>query len=71
MEQRPRVSKAMAPAPLWNLHFNDSRLLHRKIDLIAMKLGIQFSASEVVLASKAIPRSAGGQDPQPSNSQVP
>jgi len=71
MEQRPRDPKAMAPAPLWNLHFNDSRLMHRKLDLIAKKLGILFCAPEAVLASKAVPRSANGQDPQPSNSQVP
>jgi len=70
MEQRPKDPKAMALAPLWNLHFNDSRLMHKKIYLIARKIGIQFSAPEAALAPKAIPRSASGLDPQSSKAQV-
>lgn len=71
MEQRPNVPKALAPAPLWNLHFNDARLMHKKIDLIAGKLGFQFYAPEVALTPSATPRAASGQDPQSSNAQVP
>ena len=71
VEQRPNVPKALAPAPLWNLHFNDARLMHKKINLIARKLGIQFCAPEAALAPSAIPRAASGPDPQSSNAQVP
>jgi len=71
MEQKRRESRAEVPAPLWDLHYNDARLMHRKIDVIANKVGIKFCAPEVALSVKAVPRTAGGQAPQPSSSQIP
>jgi len=71
MAQRPSTPKALAPAPLWNHHFNDARLMHKKIDIIAGKLGIQFIAPEAFLLPPACPRAAKVPDPQASNAQVP
>jgi len=56
---------------LWDIHYNDARLMHRKLDVIANKMGINFCAPEVALTVKAASRSAGGQASKLPNSQVP
>lgn len=69
--QKASTPKALAPAPLWNHHFNDARLMHKKIDIIAGKLGVQFAAPEASLAPPARPRAAAAPNPQVSHAQVP
>ena len=59
------------PVPLWDLHFNDARLMHKKMDVIARKLGIQFVAPEVALSAKATNRAGEGQSTQQPPTQVP
>jgi len=63
--------KAGVPVPLWDLHYNDARLMHKKLDVIAVKMGIRFVAPEVALATKASARSGEGQSTQPTPGQVP
>jgi len=69
--QKPTTPKGLAPAPLWNHHFNETRLMHRKLDLIAGRLGVQFAAPEAVLTPQARPRAAAAPDPQASHAPVP
>ena len=70
-DQKGKEPRHGIPVPLWDLHYNDARLMHKKIDVIAMKMGIRFVAPEVALSAKATARSGGGQNPQPPNAQVP
>ena len=63
--------RAGIPVPLWDHHYNDARLMHRKLDVIASKLGIRFVAPEVALAAKATVRDGEGQSSQPALAQVP
>jgi len=69
--QKASTPKALAPAPLWNHHFNDARLMHKKIDIIAGKLGVHFAAPEASLAPPARPRAAAAPNPQVSHAQIP
>lgn len=61
--------RGMVPAPLWDSHYNDSRLMHRKLDVMAYKLGIKFVAPEPTLTAKAATRK--GKHPQQASAQVP
>ena len=61
--------RGMVPAPMWDSHYNDSRLMHRKLDVLAYKLGIKFVAPEPALTAKAAARK--GKQPQQASAQVP
>ena len=61
--------RGMVPAPLWDSHYNDSRLMHRKLDVLAYKMGIKFVAPEPTLTAKATARK--GKHPQQASAQVP
>ena len=69
--QKSSTPKALAPAPLWNHHYNETRLMHKKLDIIAGKLGVQFAAPEAVLTPPARPRAAAAPNPQVSHAPVP
>jgi len=70
VDQKGKEPRPGVPAPLWDLHYNDARLMHKKLDVIANKIGIRFVAPEVALSVKATARSGGGQSPKLPNSQV-
>jgi len=63
-KQKGIEHRAGVPVPLWDLHYNDACLMHKKIDVIATKLGIKFVASEVALSAKATARAGEGKPPQ-------
>jgi len=71
MDHKHTEPRAEVQTLLWDIHYNDARLMHRKLDVIANKMGIKFCAPEVALTVKAASRSAGGQAPKLPNSQVP
>jgi len=70
-KQKGKDLRAGVPVPLWDLHFNDARLMHKKLDVIANKLGVKFVAPEVALSAKATARPGEGQTPQQPPAQVP
>jgi len=72
-QQKGKVGKELragVPVSLWDLHYNDARLMHKKLDVIAVQMGIRFVAPEVALATKATARSGEGHSTQPP-AQVP
>lgn len=64
VDQKRKEPRPGVPAPLWDLRFNDARLMHRKLDVIAHKMGIKFVAPEVALSVKAASRAGGGRAPK-------
>lgn len=71
VDQKQRVKEQWAgvPIPLWDSHYNDSRLMHKKLDVLAYKLGIKFVAPEPTLTAKASARE--GKRPHQASAQVP
>lgn len=70
-KQKGKELRTGIPVPLWDTHFNDARLMHKKMDMIASKLGIKFVAPEVALSAKATARPGEGQTTQQPPAQVP
>ena len=68
-EQKGKEQRTGLPIPLWDSHYNDSRLMHKKLDVLAFKMGIKFVAPEPALSAKASARE-GKRTPQDST-QVP
>jgi len=67
--QRGKEQRAGVPIPLWDSHYNDSRLMHKKLDVLAYKLGIKFVAPEPTLTAKASARK--GKRSHQASAQVP
>lgn len=68
-KQKVKEQRAGVPIPLWDSHYNDSRLMHKKLDVLAYKLGIKFVAPESTLTAKASARE--GKRPHQVSAQVP
>lgn len=67
VDKNCKEPRSGVPIPLWDLHYNDARLMHKKLDVIASKMGIKFVAPEVALFVKAASCARDGQDPRPPN----
>ena len=70
-KQTGMEKRAGVPVPLWDNHYNETRLMHKKLDVLAFKLGIKFIAPEATFSAKATARAGEGKRPQQVPDQVP